>query len=133
MSTPGAVLTGLNGSVALISGIDFKINGGHVKESFRQKDAEGFSDIGFQFGVITGKGLNGTVTGWVTANELGIGNPNITAFENVPFTFTAATGFTYTGNCNVTEIDHALKVGEVQACSYSFSSVGQYTVNATQS
>ncbi len=129
----GPVLTGLSGMVSLPSGIDFKVNDGELTETFVEKDAEGFADGGFQYGVICGKGLKGTVSGFATANQLGIGDSNVTAYENVPFTITAANGYTYSGNCNVTRLGHKIKVGEIQAASMSFSSVGPYTATATQS
>ena len=131
--TQGTVLTGLTGSITLPGGIDFKVSEGDLVEQFVEKDAEGFADGGFQYGVICGKGLKGTVKGYITANQFGIGDPNVTAFEGVPFLFTAATGYTYSGNCNITRLGQAIKVGEVQAASMDFSSQGPYTATATQS
>ncbi|HTV48057.1 MAG TPA: hypothetical protein VMG59_06395 [Phycisphaerae bacterium] len=133
----GNVLTGLNGSITLPTGITFKIDGGTLEEDLRQKDAEGFTDNGYQTGVLTGLGLKGTVTGFMTTDDPGIADTDaLTKFSNVAFTFTfSGSGKVVTGNCNLTRFRAGMKVGEVTSFTAEFSSTGQYssTDNGTPS
>lgn len=121
-------LTGLSGSITLPPGIDFKVDGGSLEENFRIKDGEGLADQGYSVPVATGRSLTGKITGYMTANEAGIADPNaLSAFADAAFTFQFNNGQTVTGNCCVSKFSTTMKVGEITSFECDFESLGAYS------
>ena len=117
------VLTGLTATFASADRHERQAAQFMVGEAFRERDSEGFEDLGFQTGKITGQGLSGRVVGWIRGSTPGMG----TIFENVACTATAASGRTFPMNVNITNINWGAKVGELQTFEASFKSTGAYT------
>lgn len=116
-------LTALTANITLPSGLNGKIAGFNMAEGKRWKDSEGFIDAGFQTGKLTGQGIAGRCVGYINNGSPGIGTP----FENVSATFTADTGRAITLNIDITDIEWAARVGEMQMFAASFRSNGAYT------
>lgn len=116
-------LTGLTADATLPNGMNAKICAFDLSEDKRWKDSEGFGDGGYQTGKLTGQGISGNIVGYINGGSPGIG----TQFENVAVTFQAASGRTWTGNIDITNIRWGAKVGEMQTFSAQFRSNGPYT------
>jgi hypothetical protein len=129
MATPPTIpLSALAGTIELPTGVDFKVTGSELVENFRVKDGEGLADQGYSVPVMTGRSLTGKITGYMTANEAGIADPNaITAFNDAPFTITFGPSQTVSGNCCVTRFTTVCKVGEIITFECDFESIGAYT------
>ena len=115
-------LSGLGASVTLPPGITANIYDAQLQEEFREKNSEAFTDNGYGNGTLTGQRLHGSVVGWLTGNDPGIGSVH----PNVAIVFTAAAGCTISGNFNITGFRIRLRVGQVSLFTADISSLGPY-------
>ncbi len=116
-------LTGLSATITLPAGVTAKVYDCELDEEFREQDSEGFEDNGFGNGTLTGQRLKGSVVGWLTENDPGVGDYH----SGVPIVFTAASGCVISGNFNITRFKVRLKVGEMSLFTAMVASVGAYT------
>ncbi len=116
-------ISGLTATVTLPPGVTAQIYDCQLEEEFREGDSESFADDGYGSGVLTGQRLKGTVVGWLSQNDPGLG----TLHSQAPIVFTAAEGCVITGNFNITQFRLRLRVGQVSVFTAEVASVGPYT------
>ncbi len=116
-------ISGLGASVTLPSGITANIYDAQLQEEFHEADSQAFLDNGYSNGILTGQRLHGSIVGWLTDHDPGIGSIH----SGVSISFNAANGCVISGNFNITAFRIRLRVGQVSLFTANISSVGQYT------
>lgn len=111
--------------VLLPAGISLNVVRAQLQEEFRAVDSTAYSDGSFTSSIMTGQQLRGEINGWANSAAPGLGS----VFNAVNITFTAAGGWSISGNFNIYGFTWTLSANDLMEFRAMIISTGPYTVN----